>query len=223
MTALLQAHDVRHVYGRGPTAFEALRGVSVELQRGEMTLLLGPSGSGKTTLLQVLGALLRPTSGRLMLGEQVFSGLDLAALARLRLNHFGFVFQAYNLFPTLTAAENVQVALDLIAVRGAAAKRRARALLEDVGLGDRAHAFPAELSGGQRQRVAIARALAPNPTILLADEPTAALDSQTGAQVVGLFRRLADEGRAVLIVTHDQRILPSGDRIITMEDGRVVS
>lgn len=222
MNAILKGTDLRHVYGSGPTAFEALRGVSVEVNRGEVVLLLGPSGSGKTTLLQILGGLLRPTQGSLHLAGQRITGLDLDALARLRLKHFGFVFQAYNLFPTLTAAENVAVALDLVGIRGATGKKQARDLLGEVGLADRADHFPAQLSGGQRQRVAIARALAADPEVVLADEPTAALDSHSGAKVIGLFRRLADQGRAVVIVTHDNRILKSGDRIVKMEDGVVV-
>jgi putative ABC transport system ATP-binding protein len=185
--------------------------------------LLGPSGSGKTTLLQVLGGLLRPTAGTLRLGGRTISGLSLDELAGLRLAHFGFVFQAYNLFPTLTAAENVAVALDLVGIHGGAAKQRARELLDDVGLGDRANSYPSQLSGGQKQRVAIARALASDPALVLADEPTAALDSTSGAKVVALFRRLADEGRAVVIVTHDNRILGAGDRIVEMEDGVMIT
>ncbi len=223
MQTILEAESIHHVYGQGATAFEALRGVSLEIRRGEVVLLLGPSGSGKTTLLQVLGGLLRPTEGALRLEGRTISGLGLEELARLRLAHFGFVFQAYNLFPTLTAAQNVEVALDLVGMRGRAAKQRARELLDDVGLGDRCGSYPAQLSGGQKQRVAIARALAADPALILADEPTAALDSQSGAKVIALFRRLADEGRAVVIVTHDNRILGAGDRIVKMEDGLMVA
>lgn len=223
MSAILEADGIRHVYGSGATAFEALRGVSVRIDRGQVVLLLGPSGSGKTTLLQVLGGLLRPTAGELRLGGRSLAGLSLDELGRVRLASFGFVFQAYNLFPTLTAGENVEVALDLVAIRGAAARRRAAELLGQVGLGDRVHHYPAQLSGGQKQRVAIARALAADPAVVLADEPTAALDSHSGAKVIALFRALADQGRAVVVVTHDNRILGAGDRIVRMEDGLVVS
>ncbi|HEY6876387.1 MAG TPA: ABC transporter ATP-binding protein [Polyangiales bacterium] len=222
MTALLEAANIRHVYGEGQTAFEALRDVSLTIARGEVVLLLGPSGSGKTTLLQVLGGLLRPTSGSLTLAGHAMSGLDQQQLARLRLGRVGFVFQSYNLFPTLTARENVGVALDLAGQRGRAAVEKARALLNEVGLLQHADRYPSELSGGQQQRVAIARALAADPQLILADEPTAALDSQAGANVVALFRKLADQGRAVVIVTHDVRILDRADRIIRMADGRVV-
>jgi putative ABC transport system ATP-binding protein len=222
MGPILAARGIRHVYGEGATAFEALRDVELEIRRGEVVLLLGPSGSGKTTLLQILGGLLRPTEGTLTLAGQTLTGLDLEALGRVRLAHFGFVFQAYNLFPTLTAAENVAVALDLVGIRGAAARVRARELLASVGLADRADRFPSQLSGGQKQRVAIARALAADPQVILADEPTAALDSQSGAKVISLFRELANQGRAVVIVTHDNRILHHGDRIVKMEDGRII-
>lgn len=222
MSAILQADGIRHVYGEGATAFEALRGVSIEVRRGEVMLLLGPSGSGKTTLLQVIGGLLRPTQGVLRLDGRPLGNLDLDGLARVRLANFGFVFQAYNLFPTLTAAENVEVALDLIGIRGVAARRRSRELLGEVGLADKAGSFPSQMSGGQKQRVAIARALAADPAVVLADEPTAALDSTSGAKVVALFRKLADQGRAVVIVTHDSRILGAGDRIVEMEDGVIV-
>jgi putative ABC transport system ATP-binding protein len=223
MSALLEASNLCHVYGEGPTAFTALRDVSLTISRGEVVLLLGPSGSGKTTLLQVLGGLLRPTSGALTLAGQTMTGLDQEQLARLRLGRIGFVFQTYNLFPTLTAVENVAVALDLAGRRGPQASEAARALLAEVGLLEHADRYPAELSGGQQQRVAIARSLAADPQLILADEPTAALDSQAGANVVALFRRLADQGRAVVIVTHDVRILNRADRIIRMADGRIPS
>jgi putative ABC transport system ATP-binding protein len=220
---ILRAESIVHDYGAGETTVRALRGVSLEVRKGELLLLMGPSGSGKTTLLQVLGCLLQPTAGRVWLRDRDLTRIGNDARGRMRLRHFGFVFQAYNLFPTLTATENVAVALDLQDLEKRAAAERARELLSLVGLADRAAAYPAQLSGGQKQRVAIARALAADPELILADEPTAALDSASGARVVELFRELADrQGRAVVIVTHDPRILSAGDRIITLEDGRIV-
>jgi putative ABC transport system ATP-binding protein len=185
---------------------------------------MGPSGSGKTTLLSIFGCILRPSEGRLqLLGEEV-SALPEKDLPRVRRDAIGFVFQGFNLFPALTAAENVALALDVRGVRGKKARHRAEELLVEVGLKDRMHAFPADLSGGQKQRVAIARALAGDPPILLADEPTAALDSTSGRVVIELLQRLAHEhSRAVVMVTHDPRVLSYGDRILHLEDGRLVS
>jgi putative ABC transport system ATP-binding protein len=221
--ALIALDGVGVTYGAGPTAQTALDDVSLTVRRGEVLLLTGPSGSGKTTLLQVLGCLRPPSRGTIALHGTPLGALDEAARGRLRLAHFGFVFQGYNLFPTLRAWENVAVALDLKGVRGPRAEARARGLLDAVGLATRADAHPAQLSGGQRQRVAIARALAAEPAAILADEPTAALDSGAGAQIAALLRSLADrDGRAVVIVTHDARLLPFADRTIALEDGRVV-
>jgi putative ABC transport system ATP-binding protein len=180
---------------------------------------MGPSGSGKTTLLMVMGCLLSPTRGRVSVEGNDVQGLSDRALSRLRLQRIGFVFQSYNLFPALKAVENIRVALEL--------KRRdvreAEALLDRVGLTARAGAFPAELSGGEKQRVAIARALAGDPGIILADEPTAALDSTNGRLIVSLLRDLAvDQDRAVVIVTHDSRVADAAHRVVRLEDGRVV-
>ena len=222
MSALIDVRGVGHVFGRGDTAFRALRDVDLTIQRGEIQLLMGPSGSGKTTLIQIIGALLRPSEGSV-----IFDGEDLCALTeaerrRVRLAEFGFVFQEYNLFPTLSAQENVMVALDLVGMGGRRARERARELLTSVGLSDRLPLKPELLSGGQRQRVAIARALAADPRVLLADEPTAALDSESGQRVLELFRDLAHrQQRAVLIVTHDPRILKYADRVVRIEDGRI--
>jgi putative ABC transport system ATP-binding protein len=220
---IIAVEDARVTYGDGPAALTALDRVSLAVHAGEVLLIAGPSGSGKTTLLQLLGCLRRPSSGTLRLQGRVVATESEAVLSRLRLQHFGFVFQGYNLFPTLTAWENVAVALDLKGVRGAAAEPHARALLDAVGLTARADAYPAALSGGQKQRVAIARALAGDPAVILADEPTAALDSGAGAQIVGLLRGLADLARrAIVIVTHDHRLMPFADRVVTLEDGRIV-
>ena len=224
MTAVLQLDEVGVTYGRGATAFAALQDISLAIEPGEMTLLLGPSGSGKTSLLQVMGCLLRPSRGRVRLfGETLAADLGVEAMAALRLAHIGFVFQHYNLFPTLKAWENVAIALDIQARPRATQRDQAMRLLDRLGLADRAEHYPSELSGGQKQRVAIARALAGGPRILLADEPTAALDGKTGQGVAGALHALAhDEGVAVVVVSHDPRVEPFGDRVLHLEDGRLV-
>jgi putative ABC transport system ATP-binding protein len=219
---ILAAEGVSHSYHSGPSSCMVLKGVDVEIRAGEVLLLAGPSGSGKTTLLQILGCLLKPTAGRVFVGGKSTSALDLERLAALRLKYFGFVFQAYNLFPVLTATENVMVALDLLDVPRSAAQERARRLLTTVGLAERLDAYPAQLSGGQKQRVAIARALAAAPPVLMADEPTAALDAESGLKAMELFCTLARQRRAVVIVTHDPRIFHLADRIVHMEDGRIL-
>ena len=207
------------VYGSGPTAVQAVNGVDLAVQPGEILALMGPSGSGKTTLLMVMGCLLHASAGTVRVEGRDIDTLDTAELARLRLARMGFIFQSYNLFPALTALENVQLALEL--------KGRDLAegveLLERVGLGERLRNYPKQLSGGEKQRVAIARALAGHPAILLADEPTAALDSTNGRAVVKLLGDLAhDLGRAAVIVTHDPRVGELSDRVIHFEDGRIV-
>jgi putative ABC transport system ATP-binding protein len=208
------------VYGQGPAACRALTGVSLDVHPGEVLALMGPSGSGKTTLISIIGGLLTPTEGRVRVLGHDLAGLGKAALAAFRLAHIGFVFQGYNLFPALSAEENVRVALDL--------KGRSRAeaagLLSGVGLADKRRAFPGQLSGGQKQRVAIARALAGDPPVLLADEPTAALDSQNGRAVMALMKGLAHSGgRAVIVVSHDPRVLEAADRVATISDGMITS
>jgi putative ABC transport system ATP-binding protein len=214
--------DVTLTYGTGATAFTALRGISLDVRPSEMTLLLGPSGSGKTTLLQVMGCLLRATTGNVRLFGESLAGRDLDALTALRLRHFGFVFQHYNLFPTLRAWENVAIALDLKGAPRASFRATALALLDRFGLGERADSYPAQLSGGQKQRVAIARAIAGSPAVILADEPTAALDGKTGTGVAAVLHDLAHEYRcAVVVVSHDPRMLPFADRVITLEDGLI--
>ena len=222
--AIIEARDLIKTYAQGEAAMRALDSASLDIEAGELMLLVGPSGSGKTTLLSIVGCVLRPTSGSLRLvGDEVtrMRERDLPAVRRERI---GFVFQAFNLFPTLTAVQNVALALDLKGVTGRPARDRAAALLDDVGLGAKLGAYPADLSGGQKQRVAIARALAGDPPIILADEPTAALDSQSGRMVMNVLQQLAHErGRAVVIVTHDNRMLGYADRTVRMEDGRIVS
>jgi putative ABC transport system ATP-binding protein len=224
MTAVLQAVSLTKTYAQGEAAMRALDEVTLDLHAGELTLLVGPSGSGKTTLLSIMGCILRPTSGSLrVLGDEVThrAERDLPAIRRDRI---GFIFQAFNLFPTLTALQNVALALDLKGVSGRAAREMAALLLDQVGLTAKLDAYPADLSGGQKQRIAIARALAGDPPIILADEPTAALDSQSGRIVMDLLQRLARErGRAVAIVTHDNRMWGYGDRLVKMEDGRIIA
>ncbi len=219
---ILQATGITKVFGSGDTEIKVLKGVDMQLRPGELTLLMGPSGSGKTTLLSILGCILSPTEGELVINGQSTRGRNAEGLADLRRTEVGFVFQSYNLFPTLTALENVMLALDVRACRGDAV-RQAEAALRAVGLGHRLNAYPKKLSGGEKQRVAIARALAGTPAVILADEPTAALDSENGAAVMALLSEVAkDPTRAVLAVTHDHRTLAYADRIIRIEDGRIV-
>jgi len=223
MKSVIQAQGLSKIYGQGSNTIRALSDVDLEIRSGQLTLLMGPSGSGKTTLLSILGCILRASSGHFsLLGEDV-STLPESALPRLRRDLIGFVFQGFNLFPALTGAENVALALDLRGISRKAAQIRAEELLIEVGLKDRLRALPADLSGGQKQRVAIARALAGDPPILLADEPTAALDSTSGRTVIELLQRLAHQhARAVVMVTHDPRVLSYGDRILHLEDGRLI-
>lgn len=220
---VIRARRLSKLYREGSAELRALSNIDLDIHAGQLTLLMGPSGSGKTTLLSILGCILRATQGRLeLLGEDVTS-LPEKELPRIRRDAIGFVFQGFNLFPTLSAGENVALAMDVRGIRGSTAKRRADELLLEVGLQHRKHAYPADLSGGQKQRVAIARALAGDPPILLADEPTAALDSTSGRAVIELLQRLAHHhGRAVVMVTHDPRVLSCGDRILHLEDGRLV-
>ena len=222
---VIGATGITHTYGIGPTSFTALQSVNLAIRSGEVLLLMGPSGSGKSTLLHILGCLLRPTAGVVVLDDKrEVQSLSEDERGALRLKYFGFVFQTYNLFPTLTATENVTVALDLLGVESREAWARARDLLTLVGLEHRLDAYPRELSSGQKQRVAIARALAGDPKILMADEPTAALDADNGLKAMILFRMLAHrQDRAVVIVTHDPRIVHFADRIEYLEDGRLLA
>lgn len=220
---MIEIRNLVKSYGEGKTAVHALRGVTLEVRGGEVLLLMGPSGSGKTTLLSVIGCILQATSGSVRIEGRETVGLPESALPEFRLRHFGFVFQGFNLFPALTARENVELALHLRGERGSAARRQAAALLDQMGLAAQMNSLPADLSGGEKQRVAIARAVAGEPRILLADEPTAALDFESGQTVLEILRALARaHGRAVVVVTHDQRVLRYGDRIVRIEDGRIL-
>lgn len=222
MKAAISVRELTKTYSSGATAVHALDGVNLDVASGEVLMLMGPSGSGKTTLLSIMGCILRATSGSVRIRDVEVAHLSEKQLPRVRLDNIGFIFQGFNLFPTLTAGENVELALDLKGVRGKEARLRARRLLEQVNLDDKYRTFPADLSGGQKQRVAIARALAGDPEIILADEPTAALDSHSGRVVMEMLRDLAHRrGRAVVIVTHDNRVLEFADRIVHIEDGKL--
>jgi putative ABC transport system ATP-binding protein len=221
-TPLIEAVDVVQRLGKGAGQVQALRGVNLALGGGQMTLLMGPSGSGKTTLLSVLGCMLTPTEGVVRLRGQSTTGARPGELAKLRRDHIGFIFQSYRLFPTLTAVDNVRLALDIRGEHSDHAIARARDVLETVGLSNKENAYPHELSGGEQQRVAIARAIVGNPSAILADEPTGALDSENGVAIMKILARIArDPDRGVLVVTHDPRIMPFADRVIHIEDGRI--
>jgi len=221
--AVIEAEGVVKQLGRGAGQVQALRGVNLKVASGELTLLMGPSGSGKTTLLSVLGCMLTPTQGTVRVLGQPTARLWPGALAKLRRDHIGFVFQAYHLFPTLNAIDNVRLALDVRGERGPDAIARANTALDTVGLSARKRAFPRELSGGEQQRVAIARAIVGNPSAILADEPTGALDSENGLAVMRILADIArDPSRGVLVVTHDPRTTRFADRIVYIEDGSIV-
>ncbi len=220
---VMHVENLRKQYRDGKVEVTAVDSVSLTLHAREMVAVVGPSGSGKTTLLSMMGFLLTPTSGTIrLMGQRVDTTCE-AALPRLRREHIGFIFQAFNLLGALTAVENVLIPLRLKDITGRDARREAEGLLERVGLGHRKQFLPRDLSGGERQRVAIARALAGSPSLVLADEPTANLDSKSGHEVIELLREVANEGRrAVVLVTHDTRNLTIVDRVIHLEDGRIV-
>ena len=223
-TPAIVAENLTKIYGSGNTEVVAMRDVSLRVKRGEVIALLGPSGSGKSTLLTAIGLINPPTDGHIHIGGEWVMEADQAKVnvREFRRRHIGFVFQKANLIPFLNAVENVQVALEINDVAPRAAKKRALELLDYLGVADRASNLPDALSGGQQQRVAVARALANEPSLILADEPTAALDSHRGRQVMELFRQVAHErGAAVLVVTHDHRSLDVFDRTYDMEDGQL--
>ncbi|MGE5232826.1 MAG: ABC transporter ATP-binding protein [Acidobacteriota bacterium] len=222
--SVLEAHDVSKEFREGRETVPVLRGVSLSIEPGEVVALEGPSGSGKTTLLSILGCILTPSAGRVVVDGETVDGRRPDRLPAIRRRSIGFVFQQYNLFPALTALENVEYALNVKGVKGATARAEAERALEAVELGDRLRFLPRDLSGGQKQRVAVARALAGKPPVLLADEPTANLDSQVGGQILTLFRDLARrERRALLIVTHDPKVRDIADRVVKIRDGRLAA
>jgi putative ABC transport system ATP-binding protein len=223
-THALIAEDLAKTYTTGAISTSVLNGLSIALQERELALVLGPSGSGKSTLLAILSGLLRPDRGRVIaLGEDLWQ-LSLTQLERFRLQHTGFVFQGFNLFPALTAVEQVMLPLGYLGLDHKTAYNRARAALEEVGLGARVGLRPLEMSGGEKQRVAIARALAKKPQLLFADEPTSALDSVNGKIVIDSLHRIARTfGATVVCVSHDHRLAASADRVITIADGKILS
>ena len=221
---VIEAIEVVKFLGAGAGRVQALKGVSLSLTGGELVLLMGPSGSGKTTLLSVLGCMLSPTHGSVRICGHSTAGLGSEQLAQLRRDHIGFVFQSYHLFPTLTAVDNVWLALDVRGEHSHLAIAKATNALATVNLSHKINAFPLELSSGEQQRVAIARAIVASPAVILADEPTAALDSENGQSIMSVLAQIAkNSGRAVLVVTHDPRTLTFANRIVRIEDGRIVS
>lgn len=215
--------EATRIYKIGEVETRALRGVNLAIDNGEFTALVGPSGSGKTTLLQLIGLLDQPTSGNVSINGQDATNLNRNQRADLRKNAIGFVFQFFALIPTLTAYENVEMPLLLNGTKTADRKKRVNEMLEAVGLSDRAHHRPDQLSGGQQQRVAVARALATNPKLILADEPTANLDTENGKQVMDIMQRLNKEtGVTFVFATHDPRVISYAKRVVTLEDGLIV-
>jgi putative ABC transport system ATP-binding protein len=223
MQPLIQTTGITKTYDADQSVVHALRGVDLSVQRGELVALIGPSGSGKSTLMAILGCLDSPTSGRYTLDGQSVEALPRPALARVRNEKIGFVFQYYNLLPRANVLRNVELPMLYAGVPRKERTERAKELLDKVGILDKARQFPSQLSGGQRQRVAVARALVNRPALLLADEPTGSLDSRTGSEVLALFRQLHRQGNTVIIVTHDPSIAALAERRVELSDGLVVA
>jgi putative ABC transport system ATP-binding protein len=221
---VIEIKNIIKTYNTTAVPVHAVRGLDMEIQEGEFTAIVGPSGSGKTTLLNIIGGLDKPTAGEIIIGQTNLSKLTSGQLIDFRLKNIGFVFQAYNLIPVMTARENVEFIMQLQKIPATTRRKRAFDLLKSVGLGDRADNRPGKLSGGQQQRVAVARALASRPRFILADEPTANLDSKSTENLLDIMQVLnRDENITFLFSTHDQRVVNKARRIITIEDGRVVS
>jgi putative ABC transport system ATP-binding protein len=221
MTAVLEARNLAKTYETGGAKVLALRGVDISVERGEFVAIMGPSGCGKSTLLNLLAGLDRPTAGEVWLDGTRIVGLSETDLARLRRHKVGFVFQFFNLVPTLTAVENVELPLLLVGRRRGEARRSANELLSELGLAGKTGAAPLQLSGGEQQRVALARALANGPDVVLADEPTGNLDSAAARDVLGLFRAARARGQTLVLATHDASVASAADRVITLRDGLV--
>ncbi|HLE19450.1 MAG TPA: ABC transporter ATP-binding protein [Syntrophales bacterium] len=222
MNDLLEVNDVGKIYKEGAIEVLAVDSVSLSLKRGEVLLIMGPSGSGKTTLLSMMGCILHPTSGSIVVNGSNVTGLKEEHLPAVRKKQFGFVFQTFNLFSSLTAAENVEVVLRLKGFDRNRLKKESLSLLEQVGLGKRTGFYPKDLSGGEKQRVAFARALAGEPPIILADEPTANLDSRNGTEILRMLKEMAElSGKAVAVVSHDPKAEAFAHRVVFMEDGRL--
>ena len=220
---IIRMADIRKVYDTGKVKVEALKGIDLEIHKGEMVAIVGPSGSGKSTLMNLVGCLDTPTSGEYELGGQAVSGVSRDQLAEIRNRRVGFVFQNFNLLPHISALENVEMPLLFGGIRPAERRSRATELLERVGLGDRIDHKPTELSGGQMQRVAIARALAMNPDIVLADEPTGNLDSTAGSDIMSIFTDLWKQGSTMVIITHDPALARRASRVVEIHDGRITA
>ena len=219
--ALIETNDLWKTYQMGTEAIHALRGVSMQIERGEYVAIMGPSGSGKSTLMNLIGCLDTPSKGSYLLNNKQVSEMNDDELARIRNEEIGFVFQTFNLLPRATALHNVELPLIYAGVTKKVRSERANQALDKVELGDRKGHRPNELSGGQRQRVAIARALVNTPSILLADEPTGNLDSKTGEEIMGLFRRLHQGGNTIVLVTHEPDVAARADRIVYLRDGQI--
>jgi putative ABC transport system ATP-binding protein len=220
---LIDARDLTKTYDAGEIAVHALRGISLEVEEGELLAIMGSSGSGKSTLMNILGCLDTPSSGTYLLADEPVEKLDRNRRAEIRGRTLGFVFQSFNLLPRTSALENVELPLLYAGLPGDERHERARLALERVGLADRMHHHPNQLSGGQQQRVAIARAIVNNPKLILADEPTGNLDTKTSAEVMDLFRELIDVGMSVVLVTHEPDVAACASRVIEVRDGRIAS